>query len=104
MNDLLQALTERFTDLDEIKDVATNGCSGGVSGFIYNQEIDEFFNKYEVEIEDLLELHCMQPSDLVFNVDCWSFKEVRQFAVWFVVELHCQQVIEDQDQLAIINQ
>ena len=98
MNDLQQALTERFTYQDEIKDVAHNGCSGGVSGFIYNVELDEFFKRHEIFIEDLLEWHCIKPSDMVRDVDCWTFQEMRQFAVWFVVELHCQQVLEDQDQ------
>ena len=55
MSRLFDALEERFTDLDEIKDVANHGCSGGVGGFIYYNEVRTFFFKYEDEIEDYIE-------------------------------------------------
>jgi hypothetical protein len=38
------------TDADEIKDVANYGCAGGVNGFIYYTEINEFFDAYEEQI------------------------------------------------------
>jgi hypothetical protein len=48
------ALTARFTDADEIKDVANYGCAGGVNGFIYYSETSKFFDEYEAEIYDYL--------------------------------------------------
>ena len=46
------ALTARFDDIDEIRDVANYGCAAGVSGFIYYHETEKFFDEYEDEIYD----------------------------------------------------
>ena len=95
MTPLHSALSDRFTDPSEIDDVAQHGCSGGVSGFIYHTEINEFFNLYETEIEETLAYHYIKPGDMVNDSESWSFDEIRQYAVWFAVELHCQQAQED---------
>ena len=34
-NRLFDALEQRFDDIEEVKDVARHGCSGGVNGIIY---------------------------------------------------------------------
>ena len=51
---LFDALDKRFTDIEEVKDVAQHGCEGGVSGFIYYYETRKFFFEHEDEIEDYL--------------------------------------------------
>ena len=79
------ALTARFTDADEIKDVAMYGCSGGVSGFIYYSETEKFFDKHEDEIYDYLSDCGMLLEDYV-DVD-YSLKNDM---VWAVVEAWCQ--------------
>lgn len=88
MTTLNQTLAERFADLDEIKDVAQYGCSGGVNGFIYSSELYDFFEKHEDEIEDTMEVHGITYSDL--KPDAQTFQELREAAVWFVVEAYCQ--------------
>ena len=79
------ALTARFTDADEIKDVAMYGCSGGVSGFIYYSETEKFFDKYEDEVYDYLSDCGMLLKDYV-DVD-YSLKND---LVWAVVKAWCQ--------------
>ncbi len=88
---LERALRERFSGekgKDELTTISEHGCSGGVGGFIYSQEINEFFNEHESEIEDVLSemmisLHYLvkDPED-----DGWTFAELKQNAVWTIVE------------------
>ena len=82
------ALTARFTDADEIKDVAMYGCSGGVSGFIYYSENERFFDKYEDEICDYLNDCGMLMKDFV-DVDS-TIRSLKNDMVWAVVEAWCQ--------------
>ena len=51
---LQETLENRFDDPDEIRDISNHGITGGFSGFIYNYEIDNFYNEFEREIEDML--------------------------------------------------
>jgi len=97
MNNLQKALSERFTDLDEIRDVARYGCSGGVSGFIYSSELCDFFNQHEKDIEDLLEELGLQLNDLVKDPEYWSFQEMKESAVWVAVEVYCQAVVDSRE-------
>ncbi len=88
MRTMHQALTERFDDADEIKDVANYGCAGGVSGFIYYSETEKFFDEYEDEIYDYL-------NDCGFSmknfVDTGStISTLKNEMVWCVVECWCQ--------------
>ena len=88
MRTMHDALTARFTDADEIKDVANYGCAGGVSGFIYYSETEKFFDEYEDEIYDYL-------NDAEYSmknfVDTGStIATLKNEMVWCVVELWCQ--------------
>jgi hypothetical protein len=85
MHDILAA---RFTDADEIKDVATHGCSGGVSGFIYYHETTKFFDDYEDEIYDYLNDCGVTIRDLCTNDD--TITTLKNSLVWCVVECWCQ--------------
>jgi len=87
MTRLHDALTARFTDADEIKDVANYGCSGGVSGFIYYSENEKFFDEYEDEIYDYLN-DC--ELSMVDFVDTGStIRSLKNDLVWAVVEAWC---------------
>ena len=88
-------LTKRFYDADEIRDVAKYGCSGGVSGFIYSTELYNFFSDFEEEIQDILDSYEIKPEDLVSDPNYWTFQEMREKAVWTVVELWCMQRDDD---------
>mgnify|MGYP003132332407 CR=1 FL=1 len=93
MSRLIDALDARFDDLDEVKDVANYGCSGGVGGFIYYNEIRKFFFEYEDEIEDYMnELYF--GDNYMKEITCDDNVTVNQLInviVWIVVENYCQQ-------------
>lgn len=97
---LTDALDERFTDLDEIKDVATYGCIGGVSGFIYSTELCEFYDEYEGEIEDILDQLDVKLHELVDPDEFYSIQELKEKAVWFAVEHYCHQRLDQAEELA----
>ena len=82
------ALTARFTDADEIKDVAMYGCSGGVSGFIWYSENEKFFDEYEDEIYDYLNDCGMSMKDFVHSGS--TISSLKNDMVWAVVECWCQ--------------
>ena len=82
------ALTARFTDADEIKDVATYGCAGGVSGFIYYHETEKFFDEYEDEIYDYLNDAGYSMKNFVDTGS--TIATLKNEMVWCAVELWCQ--------------
>ena len=100
-HDMHDYLCMRFDDPAELKDVATYGCSGGVSGFIYYTEINEFFDAYEEQIENIMDMAGITYQDLVPNAD--SIQALKCSAVWFAVEDYCQMalnVLENEAALA----
>jgi len=94
MSKLHDTLSARFTDADEIRDVAHHGCSGGVSGFIYSSELFEFYNEHENDIESILEQLDVPLTQLVKDPEYWTMQELRESAVWFVVEYYCQCLVD----------
>jgi hypothetical protein len=89
MSRLENALAARFTDADEIQDVAIHGCSGGVSGFIYNREIRDFFHEYENDIEITVANLGLHINDLTdYTTDSVMGLIIKM--VWIVVEDYCQ--------------
>jgi hypothetical protein len=82
------ALTERFTDADEIKDVANHGCQGGVSGFIYTAECVRFFDTHEDEIYDYLNDCGYSMKDFAHTGS--TISTLKNDMVWCVVEMWCQ--------------
>ena len=90
MTRLTSALAARFTDANEIMDVANYGCSDGVYGFIYYKEIRDFFNEHEDDIENTIADLGFDIKDLVDN-DTDSVMELINKMVWIVVEDYCQQ-------------
>jgi hypothetical protein len=91
---MYDALAERFDDMDEIKDVAEYGMASGFSGFIYSTELAEFFDKYEDEIEDELDAVGFKYSDLVDTDEFWTMQELKEKAVWCIVEMYCHQRVD----------
>jgi hypothetical protein len=89
MTALHEALTARFTDNTEIQDVANHGCAGGVNGFIWNHEVAEFFDQYELEIYDYLNDCELSMKDFVKD-SCATITTLKIDMVWCVVELWCQ--------------
>jgi len=90
---------ERFL----IKDIATHGCSGGVSGLTYYTETIAFYDKHKKEIWDMLyDLsedtgfsvpYLMSDFDGARNVsDHDTFKN---FLVWWAVEQKAREIEQD---------
>ena len=94
MSRLDSALAARFTDLDEIKDVANYGCAGGVSGFIYSTELAVFFDEHEDEIENIMDDYGITYQDLV--PEAQTMQQYKEAAVWFIVESYCQLLETDE--------
>ena len=82
------ALTARFDDADEIKDVANYGCAGGVNGFIYYSETSKFFDEHEDEIYYWLNDFGFSMKD--FAKDGSTISTLKNDLVWCVVECWCQ--------------
>ena len=101
MTALSKALDRRFTDMAEIMDVAQYGCAAGVSDFIYSTELCEFFNEHEDDIENVLDLMDVKLHDLVSDPEYYSFQELKEKAVWFVVEEYCQSRALEHEALSI---
>ena len=88
MTTMHDALTARFTDADEIKDVANYGCAGGVNGFIYYSETSKFFDEYEAEIYDYLNDAGFSMKNFVHSGS--TISTLKNDLVWCVVECWCQ--------------
>jgi len=95
--ELTKALADRFDDFDEIKDVASHGCSGGVSGFISYKDTNQFFDDHEDAVEDVC--YDILGDDWISEIarlgKCMDVMTLKTTAVWFVVELYCQTVINE---------
>jgi hypothetical protein len=94
MTNLERALSHRFTDQAEIRDVANHGCAGGVSGFIYSSELFEFFNEHESDLEDLMQELGLALGDLVKDTNDWTYQEMRENTVWIAVESYCHSIVD----------
>ena len=99
MSRLFDALEERFTDLDEIKDVANYGCSAGVGGFIYYGEVRKFFFEYEDEIEDYID-EIYGVTDFISETKPSSVNQMINDLVWFAVESWCSYKASEAEELA----
>ena len=89
MTNLHNALTARFTDDSEIRDIANHGCQGGVNSFIWNYEVCEFFDQYEEEIYDYLNDCDLSMKDFVKDSGA-TITTLKVDMVWAMVELWCQ--------------
>ena len=89
MSRLFDALDERFTDLDECRDVAQYGCSMGVGGFIYYHETRKFFFEHEDEIEAYLDGIYGDSILEDLSKENKSINQLINAMVWIVVQDHC---------------
>ena len=101
MTALNDALDRRFDDMAEIMDVAKYGCKAGVSDFIYSTELCEFFNEHENDIENVLDIMDIKVHELVRHIEYYSFQELKEKAVWFVVENYCQERVLEHETLTV---
>ena len=83
--------------MDEIKDVANYGCSGGVPGLIYYKDTTEFFEQFEDDIEDVCYDILGDDYLSLLSNEQTSVQGLIQMMVWFVVETYCQWVLDNKD-------
>ena len=100
MSRLFDALDERFDDLDEVKDVAEYGCSGGIGGFIYYSETRAFFFEHEDEIEEKMDQ--IYGTDYIKDIsnDVPSVNQLINKIVWMIVEDHCHLKLNEAEESA----
>ena len=91
---LTDALQERFTEEDEIVDIANFGCSIGVSGFTYYHETTKFFEQFEDDIEDVCYDTLGEDFMAIIAKDTTSVQNMIQVMVWHTVEQYCQRIVD----------
>ena len=95
---LLQTLENRFDDMDEVRDISNHGITGGFSGFIYNYEINNFYNVFEREIEDML-IDDLGYTYEMLSEGITSFQDLRNKCVWIVAESYCHHKVDEMDEI-----
>lgn len=88
------AIINQIGDLDEIFEYPQNyaRADGGVSGFIYNYEIQDFFNEWATEIIIYWEEVCKE-FDIEKKVPKNFIGDAILFFVWFVLENTISKII-----------
>ena len=89
LENLKLALDRRFEGsegLEELEDISRHGLSGGVAGFIYYNELNQFFAEHEAAIEETLQNMGVTLQMLSQNAPDGTFQTIRQNTVWLVVE------------------
>jgi len=84
-----------------ITDIATHGCSGGVSGIIYYWETTKFHADHEKEIWDLLYQYAQDEGEELMNYiaaipimkDVGSHAQFVNALVWWAVEVRSQELV-----------
>ena len=92
---------ERFL----ITDIATHGCSGGVSGIIYYWETTQFHAAHEKEIWDLLYQYAQDSGEQLvpFIASIPIMKDVGSHAqfvnalVWWAVEVRAHEILAERE-------
>ena len=86
-----ETLSKRFEPgtedgIAQLRDIVNHGMSGGVGGFIYYYEINEFYNEFENEIEDVM--FDMYGDDWLQQIvgESENMQSLRNTLVWAVVE------------------
>ena len=96
---LQETLKARFTDRDEMADVANHGAMSGFSGFTYTHEINEFFHEFESEIEDYYyEIFGDSWIKESGAADKGTFDEMRAHLVWGLIEMFCSDALDEEEE------
>ena len=100
MSRLIDALDARFDDIEEVKDIANHGMSGGFSGFIYYGDIRRFFFEHEDDIESYIEDNYGY-SDFINNQLPYSVNNLINNSVWLVVEIYAATKANEFESVAV---
>ena len=81
--------------VEELADIATHGCEGGVSGMIYYEETTAIYNEYADDLHAIVgewkDETGMLPMYITDNLD--NGRMFRNSMVWFAAELIAGQAI-----------
>ena len=88
-----------------IKDIATHGCSGAVTGIIYYWETTQFHAAHQEEIWDLLYQYAQDSGEqlVAFIASIPIMKDVGSHAqfvnalVWWAVEVRAQEILAERE-------
>ena len=88
-----------------IKDIATHGCSGAVSGIIYYWETTQFHADHEKEIWDLLYQYAQDSGEQLMDYiaaisimkDVGSHAQFVNALVWWAVEVRAQEILAERE-------
>jgi hypothetical protein len=98
-------ILDREFEVDELKDVANHGMSGGVSGFIYSTELADIYDKHEDTILDLLDTFADDLGEqsgmaMVINSytkndeEChYTMQDIKEHSVWMYVEVKAYEIL-----------
>ena len=81
-------------DQDQVNDIAHYGMSGGVSGFIYHNELNELFDKYEEDIMGYLDDIDLTLGEFAQETKSADFNQLRCNLVWAYVEQYACYVMD----------
>ena len=103
MKTIKEYLLENYT-LEELKECAEHGCSGGFGQFIYYKETVVFHQIFEEEIWDLLEKEREEIGahksilEMIasFNgaKDVGSMDQLKNLLCWYAVEHFAREIVE----------
>ena len=97
---LTSALLERFDNMDEIRDICSNGCESGVSGFTYYKDTREFFEEFEDDIEDVCyDILGIDYLEQLSKGETCVLGLINKL-VWFTVEAYCHHRLQQHENLA----
>ena len=86
-------LGEEF-DYDELQDIAQHGANTGVHGFTYSSDLYDMFNKYEDEIENLLDAIGYTMHDIMIDRQFDTIQQYKEWACWAYLEIEAQRLTE----------
>ena len=84
-------LGEEF-ELDELRDIARHGANTGVHGFTYSSDLYDMFNKYEDEIENMLDDMGYTMHDVMIDREFNTIQQYKEWACWVYLECKAQEI------------
>ena len=94
---LQETMDARFEgEIDEVQDICNHGISCGFHGFIYNSELDTFWEHHGDEVEDyFFDLFGDTWLKDTGAADCTSVDAIKHHLIWAYVELWCSTKLDE---------
>lgn len=90
-------------ELTEINDITNQGCSGGISGFIYYNETCAFHDEYEEQIWNMLDDNAQSEGITIMELiaelngqkDVGSMTQLKNLLCWYAVERTAHEIVNE---------